>query len=368
MKALISDKEIANFLVTTIANSFSDADIETALSLEYNEQETGNEILNIIEKRDAGKIDKFKDKLKGKLSLAVDRDLRAHINKLQNFLNNTRKRKEYVVRQNFLKIIEKLGVENILDLYKLSDEHGFVKSVGLQIDESTQLVRRSTYQNSSDDCILRNTTGNENILVDKIDNALPFWFIDAGYTNFLEGKQKKWHRLTRNHIHQLPTFHPPVDRLSVFKEFPKPWRTGGSDILIIEPGPFSAAIFHIDIPEWKKTVETELRKYTDKPIKFRPKIDKKNRRSLYQELLNEDYYCVVNINSNAATEAVWAGVPVITLDKHITNSISRSKISEINDLARPHLANWLCMLSYSQFTYDELINGTASTIIKKYHV
>ncbi len=86
MKALISDKEIANFLVTTIANSFSDADIETALSLEYNEQETGNEILNIIEKRDAGKIDKFKDKLKGKLRLAVDRDLRAHIEKLQNFL------------------------------------------------------------------------------------------------------------------------------------------------------------------------------------------------------------------------------------------------------------------------------------------
>jgi hypothetical protein len=28
----------------------------------------------------------------------------------------------------------------------------------------------------------------------------------------------------------------------------------------------------------------------------------------------------------------------------------------------------LCMLSYSQFTYDELINGTASTIVKKYHV
>jgi hypothetical protein len=154
----------------------------------------------------------------------------------------------------------------------------------------------------------------------------------------------------------------------MFTEFPKVWRTSGETILIIEPGPFSAAIFHIDIPQWKKTVESELRKYTDKPIKFRPKIDKKNRKSLYQELLNEDYYCVININSNAATESVWAGVPIITLDKHITNSISRSKISDINNLARPHLANWLCMLSYSQFTYEELIDGTASTIIKNYHV
>jgi hypothetical protein len=368
MKALISDKEIANFLVTLIAKSFSDTDIETALSIEYDKSELGRAILTVIEKRDAGRLHKFKDKLKGKLLLAVDRDLRAHVEKLQDFLNRTRTRKEYVIRQNFLKIVETLGVENILDLYKNSNEHGFVKSVGLQIDKNTELVQRLTYQNSSDDCILRNTTGNENFLVDKIDNTYPFWFIDSGYTNFLEGKHKKWHRLTRNHIHQLPTFQPPVDRLSMFNEFPRPWRTSGNDILIIEPGPFSAAIFHIDIPEWKKTVESELRKHTDKPIKFRPKIDKKNRHSLYQELLNEDYYCVVNINSNAATEAVWAGVPIITLDKHITNSISRSNISEINDLARPHLANWLCMLSYSQFTYDELINGTASTIIKKYHV
>jgi hypothetical protein len=351
-----------------ITKKGSDADLKTILSLEYCNQEVSNEIPNIIEKRDAGKINKFRDKLKGKLRSAVERDLQIHIDKVRNTLNNLRTRKEYVIRKNFLKIVEKLGTDNILQLYKDSNEQGFVKSVGLHIDINTELVRRSTYQNSSENCILRNTTGNENFLVDKIDNAYPFWFIDSGYTNFLEGKQKKWHRLTRNHIHQLPTFQPPVDRLSMFKEFPKQWRTSGDAILIIEPGEFSAAIFHIDIPKWKNTIEAELRKYTDKPIKFRPKIDKKNRKSLYQDLLDEDYYCVININSNAATEAVWAGVPIITLDKHITNSISRSKISEINDLARPHLANWLCMLSYSQFTYDELINGTASTIVKKYHV
>jgi hypothetical protein len=368
MKSLVSDKEIADFLVALITKKGNDADLKTILSLEYCNQEVSNEIPNIIEKRDAGKINKFKDKLKGKLHSAVERDLQIHIDKVRNTLTELRTRKEYVIRKNFLKIVEKLGIDNILQLYKDSNEQGFVKSVGLHINTNTELVRRSTYQNSSDDCVLRNTTGNENFLVDKIDNAHPFWFIDSGYTNFLEGKHKKWHRLTRNHIHQLPTFHPSVDRLSMFKEFPKQWRTSGDCILIIEPGEFSAAIFHIDIPKWKNTVEAELRKYTDKPIKFRPKIDKKNRQPLYQELLNEDYYCVVNINSNAATEAVWAGVPIITLDKHITNSISRSKISEINDLARPHLANWLCMLSYSQFTYDELINGTASTIVKKYHV
>ena len=368
MKALINDKEIVNFLVALVTKHSSDADLRTVLSLEYADQELANEIPNIIEKRDSGKFEKFKDKIKGKLIRAVERDLRIHVDKIQNILINSRERKEYVIRKNFSKIVEALGAENILKMYRYSDEPGFVKSVGLIVDKNLELVRRSEYQNSFEDCILRNTNGNENFLVNKIDNSYPFWFIDSGYTNFLEGKHKKWHRLTRNHIHQWSTFQPPVDRLSMFTEFPKVWRTSGETILIIEPGPFSAAIFHIDIPQWKKTVESELRKYTDKPIKFRPKIDKKNRKSLYQELLNEDYYCVININSNAATESVWAGVPIITLDKHITNSISRSKISDINNLARPHLANWLCMLSYSQFTYEELIDGTASTIIKNYHV
>jgi hypothetical protein len=76
----------------------------------------------------------------------------------------------------------------------------------------------------------------------------------------------------------------------------------------------------------------------------------------------------VSINSNAATESIWAGVPVITLDKHITNSVSRNRLSDINNLYRGPLGNWLAILSYSQFTYEELINGTAVEIIKKYHV
>jgi hypothetical protein len=368
MKALISDKEIANFLVTLITKSFSDADLKTVLSLEYATQEVSNEIPNIIEKRDAGKIDKFKDKLKGKLHSAVERDLHIHIDKVRNTLTDLRTRKEYVIRKNFLKIVEKLGVENVLNKYKHSDIQGFVKSAGVHIDENVELVRRSDYKESAEMCFFRNMDGNEQMLLSRMGGGYPFWFIDTGYTNFLHGKQKVWHRLVRNNLHHSAMFNPPVDRLGIFESFPQSWREGGDKILIIEPGGFSARTFGIDIAQWKKDVEVEIRKYTDKKIVIREKLSKKVRQNLYKELCDDDYYCVININSNAATESVWAGIPVITLDKHITNSISRSKISEINDLARPHLANWLCMLSYSQFTYDELINGTASTIVKKYHV
>jgi hypothetical protein len=368
MKALISDKEIANFLVELITKKGSNADLKTVLSLEYSDQEVANEIPNIIEKRDSGKIDKFRAKLKAKLHSAVERDLEIYIGKVQNTLKNLRARKEYVIRKNFLKIVEKLGVENVLNMYKHSNIQGFVKSTGAHIDENVELVRRSDYKESAETCFFRNMDGNEQMLLSRMGGGQPFWFIDTGYTNFLHGKQKVWHRLVRNNLHHSAMFNPPVDRLGIFESFPQSWREGGDKILIIEPGGFSARTFGIDITQWKKDVEVEIRKYTDKKIVIREKLSKKVRQNLYKELCNDDYYCVININSNAATESVWAGIPIITLDRHITNSISRSKISDINDLARPHLANWLCMLSYSQFTYDELTNGTAAAIIKKYHV
>ena len=110
-----------------------------------------------------------------------------------------------------------------------------------------------------------------------------------------------------------------------------------------------------------------MRKYTDKKILFREKAPKRERTNLYQELSNDDYYCVVSINSNAATEAIWQGVPVITLDKHVTNPVSVKNLSDVNNLYRGQLGSWLCMLSYSQFTYEELVDGTAIKILKQYY-
>ena len=63
-----------------------------------------------------------------------------------------------------------------------------------------------------------------------------------------------------------------------------------------------------------------------------------------------------------------SGVPAITLDKHVSNSVTRNSLDQINDLYYGPLGDWLAWLSYCQFTFDELMNGTALTIIKKYHV
>jgi hypothetical protein len=195
---------------------------------------------------------------------------------------------------------------------------------------------------------------------------LPFWFIDSGYTNFIE-PNKKWHRLTRNHLHFNQSFVAPTNRLSNFTSFPQPWRKDGAKILIVEPGEFAAGIFHVDTKSWGQQVAEELKKYTDRPIEFRSKTNKKTRTSLYQQLLDGDYYCTISINSNSAVESIWAGVPAITLDKHVSNAVTRNNLSQINDLYYGPLGDWLAWLSYCQFTFDELMDGTALDIVRQYH-
>ena len=363
MKLLLNDKEIAYFLISLVDH------LDYLKSLEFSEHETNLAEYYILEEKEKAKfnLDKMRQKFKDKIRRGVSRDVRNYIDTIKSELESRRKFYFYNIHQNIDYFINKLGEDQILELYKKNKKDNFVKSTGFTIDPDAVMMRRKNYENYQEDCLVRNTVGNEGLLISKIDNNYPFWFIDSGYTNFLESN-KKWHRLVRNHLHFGNYFDAPVDRMSMFKSFPEQWRTDGEIIMVVEPGPFAAGIFHVDLKTWKYDIEKELRNYTDKKIVFREKAPKKKRSRLIDELRNEDYYCIININSNAATEAIWAGVPAITLDKHITNPVTRNRISDINNLYRGNLAQWLAMLSYSQFTYEELINGTAARILKKYHV
>jgi hypothetical protein len=87
------------------------------------------------------------------------------------------------------------------------------------------------------------------------------------------------------------------------------------------------------------------------------------------ELLSEsdEYYCVVHDSSAAGIEAIWAGVPIITLGKHITSTVARTKLEDVNDLYRGSIGDWLCELTHSQYTFEEICNGQALGMFKKYH-
>jgi len=363
MDLLLSDKEITKFLIFILGREFFFPE-----TLDYPQSNTEDTIRFIEQEiqHPRFKLEKKRKKIKDRIEKSVTYDLKEF---LAAFKDKTKNRKETIfnlIHNNLDKILDKLGEETVLEKYKKSKFLDFVKATGLSIDPNAKLVRRKKYYDFKSTILLRNTTGNESILVDKIKNHENFWFIDSGYTNFLE-LNKKWHRLVRGHLHYNGYFPAPADRLNLFPSFPRPWKKEGKKILIIEPGIFAAMIFGLDLPTWKQNLVDHIRQHTDRPIEFREKINKKVRKPLYQELLHGDYYCTISLNSNSAVESIWAGVPAITLEKHVSNPVTVNSILQINDLKRPNLGDWLCILSYSQFTYDELINGSAYKILTQYH-
>jgi hypothetical protein len=208
------------------------------------------------------------------------------------------------------------------------------------------------------------------VIQHRLANRLPFWFVDAGYTNFITGK-KLWHRLVENHIHHSLSkkSYFPADRLHLLPGMPTPWRNSDGAILVVENSEYHYQMFGTTLSAWREQVRTELEKYTNRTVAFRPKeLNRKTRDSLYDILKNSDYYCVITDASTAAIEAVWTGTPIITLGRHISAPVARTRLSDVNDLYRGPIGNWLCALSYSQFTEKEMYNGTALHLIKKYHV
>jgi hypothetical protein len=361
MKILLNNKEISHYLV-----SFIEKCVYTHVEkIQPSDEKLSGVVQWANERKNKGK-ELNREKVYDKIVKAIEDDLKTYVSILKSEIAFQKNRYHKTITKHSEYFIQQFGEEFLIANYKKSNIEYFCKTVGLQIDSTAEMIRRGDFKNNIEDCLLRNTVGNENIIVNKIDNNLPFWFIDSGYTNFVESN-KKWHRITRNHLHFNNQFIAPVDRLKNFKEFPRPWRKDGEKILIVEPGEFAASIMHVDPKSWTEQVSNELKKYTDRPIEIRSKINKKTRTSLYQTLVDGDYYCTVSINSNSAVESVWAGIPAITLDKHVSNAVTRTSLSQINDLYYGPLGDWLAWLSYCQFTYDELMDGTALDIIKEHH-
>ena len=259
MKLIINDKELIFYLASLIDYTKYYKDVP------YEMPHTNEAIEWSSERKE--KLHKFRDKIKERINSAVKTDSEIYIKNIMSFISQKRIENFNLIKTQLDNILERLGEENVIQEYHKSTFPGFCKSPGLMIDPNATMVRRQKYKNDTEDCIIRNTVGNEDFLTVKIDNNYPFWFIDSGYTNFL-GSTKRWHRLVRNHLHFNKNFEAPVDRLGMFESFPAQWRSGGDRILVIEPGQFAAAIFHVDIKQWKYQVEEELRQYTDKKIIF----------------------------------------------------------------------------------------------------
>jgi hypothetical protein len=297
----------------------------------------------------------------------IQKDLR----EFRNATNSEYKSAAKDLKAGVLENLMQQGVtdQDIINRYLNDSAKSFAKSIAPQLSEQLSWVIDQNKLDWAQPFFIRNILNNESLLRQCLQQKVDFWFIDTGYTNFLHGKNKVWHRMTHGHIHHCGDLKAyPEDRLHLLSNFPAKWRRKGSTILVVESSDSHYDLHGTTVSAWRIKVEQGIRAVSDRPIEFRAKnTDRKTRESVYELLLNsKDYYCVVSDSSVAAVEAIWTGTPVVTLEQHVTNSVSRQRLDQINNLYRGDLDQWFRMLSYNQFTFEELCDGTALSILREY--
>jgi hypothetical protein len=195
-----------------------------------------------------------------------------------------------------------------------------------------------------------------------------FYYIDNGYLGNVG--RKVYFRIIKDHVHDIRTIiERPRDRLdqcpvTLKKFFP------GSKILVAPPSEKSFSLWAIDQQQWIDNTVAEIKQHTDRPIEIRLKRTRADRmrENTMEEALADDVHCLVTYNSVAACEAVMLGKPAITLGPNAAGVLSSHTLAEIE---RPRIPTedereaWLRHLSYSQFTFTEMSDGTAWRILNE---
>jgi hypothetical protein len=214
-----------------------------------------------------------------------------------------------------------------------------------------------------------------------------FYYIDTGYFgNFISpgnpGGKKLFHRIVKNDLqkHWLEKHH--SDRWQeICKIDPryqwKGWKKKGRKILVIVPNRKSCVFYGYDTdpyvngekPWLMNTIET-IKKHTDMEIVIREKGSRSARQhhSIF-DALDEEIFATVTFNSIAALESVIYGVPSFVTVPCAASPLALTNLSQLSNpfypdesLVEQHCAS----LAYGQFTVEEIANGTAWKILKKY--
>lgn len=181
----------------------------------------------------------------------------------------------------------------------------------------------------------------------------PFWTIDNGYWQPARGTIRGYYRLCYRGM--SPVFLPKTADLRKPTITPKPWRAaaGGRHVLLAMPGVHFGMALGIDVAGWCETIEAELCRHTDRPIKVRPR---ESRDPLAADFANA--WCCVTHSSNVAVDAAIAGIPVFVAPTSAAAPVGRTDL-EIEEPVMPGRKRWIYSLASQHFTIPEMRAGIA---------
>ena len=128
---------------------------------------------------------------------------------------------------------------------------------------------------------------------------------------------------------------------------------------------------------WVENTVRELRKYTDRPIKFRPHPRAKYGTSgqvsgipievprkisgTYDDFdITYNYHCVINHNSGPGVHAAIYGTPIICDPSSLAFPVS-GNFQNIESIDLPDRTNWFVKLTHTEWTQEEIARGIPLT-------
>lgn len=196
-------------------------------------------------------------------------------------------------------------------------------------------------------------------------------YIDLGYwQRHQDGRYSGYHKLCVNSRHPTEYFqkHAHDDRrwkaLGLQEELP--WRRG-EQIVIAGMSEKAARAEGFSAQQWERQAVAELRKYTQRPIVYRPKPNWPGAtpingtafgdKTLPLQVALKDCHALVTHHSNAALEALMLGVPVFSISG-VATAMGRTDLSMIETPTYPETRRqWAQDIAYTQWTLAEMEKG-----------
>jgi hypothetical protein len=243
-----------------------------------------------------------------------------------------------------------------------------------QTGDKIQIVEESTYRRpeQADVVILYGLRGNgKRILAEYGQAGVKTVWLDLSYFGRKHEPISDYHRVACGHGDYQPTnfryAHPP-DRFFIFNREIHPWQTSGEEILVAGMSEKSSQIHGLGPATTYATwLVDEVRKYTDRPIAFRPKPSWPDAEpipgtryavgSLEAEL--QRAWATVSWGSNVALDGLLAGVPCFVLSNHPASLMGFNDLHKIETPLYPEdRLGFFSDLCYCQWSLREMSNGT----------
>ena len=166
----------------------------------------------------------------------------------------------------------------------------------------------------------------------------------------------KYYRITRNaYQHDGKTGPGSAARFAAHGIDIKPWRKSGDHVLVCPPDAKFAGLFNFDAGAWIAHVTAALTALTPRPIRIRDRACA-DLGPLGNDLA--EAWCLVTYVSNAAVEALCAGVPAIVTGACAARPLAATDLRAIVEPPTPSgRAAWAAVLAANQWTFDEVRAG-----------